>query len=133
MQLRIYAQHYRSLNTLTLPDGFEARVTSYQEKERFIYSSGVKISFAYFITLPFIAYTIFIFYVRGIRTHLNSVLSKPDHYSTQAALVCVGQIYTLYVAIMDAMALSQGGIATYMFIIIIIICVAEFVLLLHMY
>lgn len=112
---------------MILPDGFEARVSSYEDKERFINSFGVKFFFSYFITLPFLVYVIFILFFRGIRTNLNKMLNKPDNYSTQAALVCVGQVYTIYTAIMDAIALSKGGLAPYMFGIIITVGIIEFI------
>ena len=113
---------------MILPDGFEARVSSYQERDRFINRNGVKIILTFAIFLPIAVSIFFSCYVWGIRHWLVTFLEKSDYYSTQAALVCVGQTYTLYVAIMDTLAVSTEGIAESMKPIIIILIFIEWIL-----
>ena len=128
MQLRLYAKYYRSMDYMILPDGFEARVSSYERRDRFINKSGVIIIFTFVISLPVAVLIIFLCYIRGIRHRLKTFLEKPDYHSTQAALVCVSQTYTLFVAIMDTLAVTTEGIAETMKPIIGVIITIEYVL-----
>ena len=114
MQLRLYAKYYRSTDFMILPDGFEARVSSFQHNERFIDDNGVLLFFTFFVALPIVGCSILACYVIGMRKHLKNLLEKSDHFSSQAALLCVSQTYTIYVAIMDTLAVSSEGITDYM-------------------
>lgn len=128
-QLRLYAKYYRSMDCMTLPDFFEARVTSYEEKERFINDDGVELFFTFVVVLPSLTCIIFLCYVVAIRKHLENVLKKSDHYSSQAALVCVSLTYTLYVVIMDTVAVIVEGIEERMTTFLIFLVILEYMLL----
>ena len=96
LQLRLYAKYYRFHNCMILPDVFEARVTSWEQKDRFFKDDGVYFLFSFVIFLPFAACIIFVCYVIGQHNHLKKLFKKSDHYSSHAALVCVGQTYSLF-------------------------------------
>ena len=112
---------------MILPDDFKARVTSWDERHRFFDDDGVVYLFIFVILLPIGICVIFVCYVIGERNSVKKLLKKPDHYSSQAALVCVGQTYTLFVAIMDSFALYTKAIHKgYAQNVIWVICIAEY-------
>ena len=129
VQLRLYAKYYRSRNCMILPDDYKARVTSWDERHRFFDDDGVVYFFTFVLLLPIGICVIFVLYVIGVRNNVKKLLKKPDHYSSQAALVCVGQTYTLFVAIMDSFALNTKAIHKgYANNIIWVICIVEYML-----
>ena len=94
---------------------------------KFIDNVGVKLFFTFVFSLPIIALSFCWCYIKGTRLHIRKILNKPGHHSSLAALVCVGQTFTLYVAIMNTVALSKDGIVDYMQGFIIFITTVEYI------
>lgn len=118
------------MDHIILPDGFVARVVSYEEQqERFDTNSGTVIAFTFILTFPIIALIFAVIIVGGLYSNISTILEKADHLPTQAALVCVGQSYTLYVAVMDVIAVTKGEISPFLFCILTLLVVVEFGLL----
>lgn len=133
MQLQIFAKYYRSLDRITLPAGFIARVVSYEEQDKiFDTNSGTLVAFSFSLTFPIITFVFLVIYVGGLFSYVikSNILKKDDHHPTQAALVCVGQSYTLYVVIMDVIAATKSEITPYLRGVIISLAAVEFVLFL---
>lgn len=127
IQLKIYAKYYHSLDHMILPDGFVARVVSYEEQEkRFDTNRGTVITFTFILTFPIIALVFVAIIVGGLHSNISTILKKADHLPAQAALVCVGQSYTLYVAIMDVKAVTKDEMSQILFSILSFFVTVEF-------
>ena len=129
MQLQIFAKYYRSLDHITLPAGFIARVVSYEEQDKiFDTNSGTLVAFSFSLTFPIITFTFLVIYIGGLFSYVikSTILEKDDHHPTQAALVCVGQSYTLYVATMDVITATKSEITPYLRGFIISLAAVEF-------
>lgn len=124
MQLRLYAKY--PSDDIIFPDVFEGSTVSVDEqRDTFIDVLGAKLFFSFVLVLPIIVYLLFLCFTKGARTRINVFLKKSDHYSSQAAIVCVGQAFTLYFIIMDIIALSTKGLVEYMTVIIFLLFFVE--------
>ena len=131
MQLRIYAKYSES-DSKILPDGFEARVVAAEKRyQTFVDGKGVKLFFSLIFAFPCITLLLCYFYAKGARLYMRDILSNPRCHSRLAALFAMGQMFTLFVAIMDALSLSFPGcecIANgYMRKMILAHCIMEFI------
>ena len=130
MQLRIYAKYSES-DSKILPDGFEARVVAAEKRYQiFVDGKGVKLFFSLIFAFPCITLLLSYFYAKGARLYTRDILSNPQYHSRLAALFTMGQMFTLFVAIMDALSISFPGcecIANgYMKNMILALCIMEF-------
>lgn len=128
MQLRIYAKYYHSMNNMILPDGFEARVVSVDErKHMFVDNHGTKIFFSYVLVVPLIALLTFVCYVGGTYDYIKELLEDSKYHPSQAALVCTGQTFNVFFVYMDIWALSTNELRGFMKgIIIALVCLEVF-------
>ena len=105
LQLNIYAR-YPGKTDLKLEPGFEASVVAAEEiKNEYNTSAGVEIFASLAIIMPIFVLILIWLYVYGARAHVRRHINNADNYPTIAALYWIGQTFTVFVIIMDILAI----------------------------
>jgi len=111
LQLRLYAKFRSSGSDIEIPDKFEGKaILSTQTAIQEIYHSGHSIGtyFSILLGIPFLLFPFLIVYTKGARRQIRIHLRDPKHHSSLAALVSISCIFSLFVVIMDGVAIHYA-------------------------
>ena len=107
-QLQLYTQYRGKEGRILLQDGFKSRVVA-AERQNHEYvrtdNNGVKLFFSLSLVFPVITLFLCWLYVKGARVYIREYINEPTNYPTLAALYWIGQSFTFFVIVMDALAL----------------------------
>ena len=91
-----------------MQDGFKSRVVAAErQKQEYVSidNNGVKLFFSLSLVFPVITLFLCWLYVKGARVYIREYINEPTNYPTLAALYWIGQSFTFFVIVMDALAL----------------------------
>ena len=76
-----------------------------------INSDGVKYFFAISLVLPILGLLFALSYAKGARLQIREHLNDPENFSTLAALFWVGQTFSIFVIVLDILAINEESAA----------------------
>jgi hypothetical protein len=106
-RLRLHAQHNGREDVFILSDGFEASAAAVSEQYVNINSHGVKYFFAMSLVFPVFGLLFALSYAKGARLQIRKQLNDPENFSTLAALFWVGQTFSIFVIVLDILAIND--------------------------